>query len=183
MRKIPTMFERDETIKGHPVKNVLKTECQWVADGLGVATRKLDGTNVCVHGGVLMKRQKPTDGDYDEASYVECERGDPADKYLWEAFDLLAKEHRYVIDTFWPADGIYEAVGPKIQGNPEKYTEHTLVKVVPYSVGLILDGVPRNFDGLRAYLSDKDIEGIVFHGPEGKFAKIKKRDFGLKRKP
>ena len=109
------------------------------------------------------------------------ERDDPADKYLWEAFDLLAKEHRDVIDTFWPADGIYECVGPKIQGNPEKYGEHTLVKVVPYSTGLILAGVPRDFAGLRAYLASQDIEGIVFHGPNGELAKIKKRDFGLKR--
>lgn len=40
---------------------------------------------------------------------------------------------------------------------------------------------PRDFDGLRAWLDGKDIEGIVFHHPDGRMAKIKLRDFGLRR--
>lgn len=37
MRKIPTMYERDETQRGHPVKNALKPECAWVEAGEGIA--------------------------------------------------------------------------------------------------------------------------------------------------
>jgi hypothetical protein len=59
---------------------------------------------------------------------------------------------------------------------------------------LIMDGLvlivggadeppPRDFDGLRTWLAGKDIEGIVWHHPDGRMAKIKLRDFGLKRQP
>ena len=171
MEKIPTLFERDETRRGRPVTSVFKAECFWVAAGEGIATRKLDGMNVKVTGGILHKRQKPAEDGYDEASYVLAQRDDPADRWLFEAFDAAAS---------WE-DGIYEALGPRIQGNPEKYERHTLVRVVPFEPWLVLESVPRDFDGLRAFLAAQDIEGIVFHNADGRKAKIKCRDFGLKR--
>jgi hypothetical protein len=170
VEKIPTVYERDETRRGRPVTPVLKPECLWVERGEGLATIKLDGMNVKVVGGVLYKRQKPDEGVYDEASYVPARRDDPADRYLFEAFLAAAA---------WP-DGIYEALGPKIQGNPERYERHTLVRVVPPEPWLILEGVPRTFEGLREFLAAHDLEGIVLHHPDGRKAKIKKRDFGLK---
>jgi hypothetical protein len=36
-------------------------------------------------------------------------------------------------------------------------------------------------EGLREFLAAHDVEGVVFHHPDGRKAKIKKRDFGLKR--
>ena len=59
MIKIPTMFIRDENKPGHPVTDQIKPECQWVLDGEGKATRKLDGMNVKIENGKLYKRQKP----------------------------------------------------------------------------------------------------------------------------
>jgi hypothetical protein len=171
VEKIPTLYERDETRRGRPVTPLIKAECVWVEEGEGVATRKLDGMNVKVVAGVLHKRQKPTEGAYDEASYVPARRGDPADRYLFEAFDSAPA---------WE-DGVYEAVGPKIQGNPEKYERHTLIRVVPIQPELVMANVPRTFEGLREFLAVNDIEGIVFHHSDGRKAKIKKRDFGLKR--
>src|SRR5262249_5333884 len=129
VEKIPTMYERDESRRGRPVTPVLKAECRWVEQGEGVATRKLDGMNVKVEAGVLWKRQKPAGGVYDEASYAPAQRDDPADRYLFEAFDSAPA---------WP-DGIYEALGPKIQGNPEGYERHTLVRVVPCEPWLVLE--------------------------------------------
>lgn len=172
MQKIPTMYPRDESKKGHPVMPGVKPECAWVEAGEGVATRKLDGTNVKIEGGKLFKRQKPKEADYDEASYVEAQRTDPGDKYIWEAFDALEDKR----------DGVYEAVGPKIQGNPEPYARHTLVPVVPFHPDLARHYekiVPRTFEGLRAFLENEIIEGIVFHHPDGRMAKIKRRDFGF----
>jgi hypothetical protein len=173
MQKIPTMFVRDETINGHPVTNQIKPECQWVLDGEGVATRKIDGTNVKIERGELFKRQKPRDRDYDEAAYVPCDRSNPADRWAFEAFDAMD----------WKAEGIYELVGPKVQSNPEKRERHELVHVVPWDSSLRLgdlDLTARTFDALRGYLSVQPIEGIVFHHPDGRMAKIKRRDFGLK---
>lgn len=52
---------------------------------------------------------------------------------------------------------------------------------MPHSGAKIYDDVPRDFDGIKAWLSGKDIEGLVFHHPDGRMGKIKLRDFGLKR--
>jgi hypothetical protein len=171
VEKIPTMYPRDEAKKGHPVMPGVKLECAWAEAGEGVATRKLDGTNVKIEAGKLLKRQKPKSGVYDEAAYAEAMRGDPGDKYIWEAFDALPSK----------LDGIYEAVGPKIQGNPEGYESHTLVRVVPAAdeLAIPVDHLVRTFEGLKAFLADRNYEGIVFHHPDGRFAKIKRRDFGI----
>ena len=58
MEKITTLYERDEAQRGRPVKPGLKSSCTWVEAGEGLATRKLDGTNVKVERGALWKRQK-----------------------------------------------------------------------------------------------------------------------------
>lgn len=171
MQKIPTMFVRDEA-KQALVTETPHPDCGWVFAGDGVATRKIDGANVKVEWGILYKRRKPPAGvAYDEAAYVPASRDDPADRWLFAAFDAFAT----------PANGIYEAIGPKIQGNPEDCVVHELVAVDPFDPKLVLEGVPRDFDGLREYLTGRDIEGVVFHHEDGRKCKVKKRDFGFKR--
>jgi hypothetical protein len=41
--------------------------------------------------------------------------------------------------------------------------------------------VNRSFEALKKYLELNDMEGIVFHHPDGRMAKIRKTDFGIKR--
>ena len=172
MIKIPTLFQRDETQRGHPVVDRVTPGCEWVLIGEGLPTIKLDGQNVKIERGQFYKRQKPASGDYDEASYIRCLWDAPDDRYLWEAFDALP--------LALAQDGIYEAVGPKIQGNPSRYATHTLVRVYPPLAGLKLyEDVRRTFDGLRDYLSAHTYEGLVFHHPDGRLCKIKRRDYGL----
>ena len=171
MRKIPTIFFRDESKNGHPVINKIKPECQWVIDGEGVATRKFDGMNVKIENGKFYKRQKPKEGEYSEASYIQVEPISTDNKWLMEAFENSDK-----------SDGIYEAVGPKIQGNAENMSHHKLIKIVPMDKRFYLNNVPRIFDSIAFYFQRYNIEGIVFHHSDGRMAKIKCRDFGLKRK-
>jgi len=189
MTKIPTMFVRDESKNGHPVTDQVKPECQWVLDGEGIATIKLDGTNVKIQGGRPYKRQKPKSGDYDEASYVLCEEPATADRWVFEAFDNWSVSPD-LKEVEIPPDGIYELIGPKVQGNPHGEPSHTLVSVVPPHPSLIMAPVfSRTFDDLKALLSSSAAqskalwgivpEGIVFHHPDGRMAKIKRRDFGL----
>lgn len=171
MQKIPTMFVRDEA-RPNLVTPTPHPECGWVFAGEGVATRKIDGTNVKVVAGELFKRRKPLAGaPYDEAAYVPASRQDPGDRWLFES---------NASRTAWP-DGVYEAIGPKIQGNPEKTARHVLVAVDPFDPELVLEGVPRDFEGLREYLRGRDIEGVVFHHENGRKAKVKTKDFGFKR--
>ena len=36
-----------------------------------------------------------------------------------------------------------------------------------------------DYDDIREYLKRTPIEGIVYHGPDGRMAKIKRRDFAI----
>jgi hypothetical protein len=70
------------------------------------------------------------------------------------------------------------AVGPKINGNPEGVVgRHQLVRHAAAAklVGAI--AAPRDYDGLRDYLAVHPYEGIVWHHPDGRMAKLKARDF------
>jgi len=182
MKKIPTMFKRNPA----DMRNLLNEQnedCAWVFAGEGVATRKYDGTCCLVKEGVLYKRRECKNGkpippdfikvDYDPVTgktvgWVPVREDDKADRWHVEAFNPKLK------------DGTYELVGPKVQGNPERMEFHFLQS---HSEATVFSDVPRDFGGIKNWLSERDIEGIVFHHPDGRMAKIKKRDFGQKRIP
>ena len=90
------------------------------------------------------------------------------DKRHVEAFDRLSDK----------LDGTYELVGPKVQANPENWPDHSLIM---HRKAKAFENVPRTFDEIKGWMSGKDIEGIVFHHPDGRMSKIKKSDFGMKR--
>lgn len=182
MKKIPTLFERDWEGDRSRVTKQIHAGCQWVSRGEGVATRKIDGTSCLVRDGRLFKRRELRKGesaptgfelaDYDEETcktigWVPVGDG-PEDRWHREAFGRGIYQ-----------DGSYELVGPKIQGNPEGEMEHRLIRHGADIAGPI--DAPRDFDGLRDYLTAHNIEGVVFHHPDGLMAKIKARDFGIKR--
>ena len=181
MKKIPTLFERDWNGDRSRVLPQVHSGCEWVLAGEGVATRKLDGTCCMIRDGELYKRRELREEDkhpplfesvgYDDETkktvgWVPCDIGSD-DKWHMEAFEK---------ESDLP-DGTYELVGPKIQGNPEHLTEHRLIR----HGSVVEDDAPRSFEDLRMWFYKKDIEGIVFHHPDGRMAKIKLRDFGLKR--
>jgi len=183
MKKIPTLFMRDFDNDPSRVLNEVHPECQWVLDGEGVATIKLDGTAVMFRNFQPYKRRGVKKGQEPPFGFELVEKEEttgksvgwvpvgegPEDKWHREAFT----EPNYV-------DGTYELIGPKIQGNPEQETCHLLVP--HHSPGLILaNSVPRSYDELKAWLQGKDCEGIVFHHPDGRMAKVKLKDFGFKR--
>ena len=186
MRKIPTIFKRDWNTR--LVVNEVASCCEWVFACEGIATEKLDGTNVrlTVRGGAAVrveKRRNPTKTQKSmgiiDPWYVDANADAPEDKWILQA----------AINTSvgsWP-DGEHscEALGPKIQGNPLGLIAH---RCVPFNLSPVRHpDVPRTFEGLREWLGTADslfspghaIEGIVFHHPDGRRAKIKRKDFGL----
>lgn len=181
MKKTPTIFDRDWNGDRSRVVNVPHPDCGWVFAGEGVATLKMDGTCCMWRDGALWKRRELRKGEIAPAAFeiadVDDETGKtvgwvpvgegPEDRWHREARDKMIN----------PEGGTYELVGPKIQGNPEKYPHHELVR---HGHMQMIDA-PRSFDELRDYLSRCDVEGIVWHHPDGRMGKIKKRDFGLKR--
>lgn len=184
MKKIPTIFVRDWNGDRSRVLPEPNPDCAWVFDGEGVATRKLDGTSCMVMRNHLFKRREfkegtllPTDLRLED---IDAETGKiigwvpvtdaPEDRYHREAWTGC--------DTW--RDGTYELIGPKVQGNAESQRFHLLIRHGGGPAGR-LEGVPRTYDGLKDYLATHDIEGIVFHHPDGRMAKIKGRDFGHRR--
>lgn len=184
MKKIPTIFERDWDGDRSRVIDKPNPAAAWVFAGEGVATRKLDGTSCMIRGGKLFKRRELKKGQIDPPGWEQVDYdeetgkavgwmpvGDgPEDKYHREAFSG---------DGSLP-DGTYELLGPNIPGNPEQLEVNLLQK---HSIIMQYSGIPRTFDGLREWLSRQNIEGLVWHHPDGRMAKIKLRDFGLKRPP
>lgn len=183
MKKIPTLFVRDfEHSHGKYVTSEVNPGCEWVIAGEGRATRKFDGTCVLVRDGVLYKRREFKDGakvperfeeaDYDETTgkhvgWVPVDPSDKGDRWYGEAWS-------FEVSTWGdPADGTYELCGPKVQGNPEQFDQHVLVA---HGREEITD-LPRDFNGLRTWLAESNFEGIVWHHPDGRMAKLKRRDF------
>jgi hypothetical protein len=184
MKKIPTYFERDWTGDRSRVVNEVNPACRWVAEGQGVATKKIDGACAMIRDGALFRRRELRDTEDDPQGFLRADYdpetrktvgwmpvGDgPEDRWFREAFSAMRAR----------VDGTYELIGPKVQGNPEGWNEHVLI---PHSTALLKfpEQPPRDFDGLRAWMDGRNIEGVVWHHPDGRRAKLKLRDFGLKR--
>ena len=109
--------------------------------------------------------------------YVDADEHDAGDRWIWEAA-------RRTDVSSWP-DGEHscEALGPRIQGNPLGLEQHLCV---PFNMEVPTYEVPqRDFAGLQQFLAQMEsryapghlAEGIVFHHPDGRRAKIKRRDF------
>jgi len=186
MKKISTLYKKDPNNLGRII-NEINPENEWVIKGEGIPTRKFDGTAAAIVNGELYKRYDVKKGkqvplhaipcqEPDEATghwphWVKCDRNNAADKWHFIAFDALIDKE----------DATYEICGEKIQINPENLTGCRLIKhgcdVLPIS--------DFSFDGLKNYLSNPElnIEGIVFHHKtDGRMCKIRKRDFGFKRR-
>lgn len=187
MKKISTLYKKDPNDLGRVI-NEINPENEWVFTDEGVkATRKFDGTACAIIDGKLYKRydvkkgkqvpegaipcQEPDEITGHWPHWVECKREDPANKFHFEGFDNLVNEGL-------SDDGTYELLGPKVQGNPEKLNGHHLFRhgVMPAEVNFKL-----GWDCLKHYLTHNDVEGIVFHHPDGRMCKLRKSDFGIKR--
>lgn len=181
MKKTPTIFKRNpEDMK--VVLSEQHEDCEWVFNGEGVATRKYDGTCCLVKDGQLFKRREIKKGKKAPDDFVLADYDEITGKTVgWVPVNLEAKEDQWYAEAFVGefSDGTYELLGPKVQGNLEGCKKHTLLK---HSEAETYPDAPREFEALSNWLKDKDIEGLVYHHPDGRMAKIKKRDFGQNRK-
>jgi hypothetical protein len=183
MEKIPTLFERDDRFR---VVDKPRPECEWVFAGLGVGTEKLDGTNVrlTVRSGQLVRVEKRRNPDkaQKELGIVDGWYVDTADDAPEDRWIIAAARNTDV--SGW-ADGEHpcEALGPRIQGNPLGLDDHVCV---PFNVAApVYTRVPRTYAELWDFLDALEsryapghlAEGIVFHHPDGRRAKIKRKDF------
>lgn len=175
MKKIPTLYVRDENDRRY-VTDVVNPGCEWVLAGEGIPTRKYDGTCVMFDGTDWWARREVKPGRPEPDGFVVEQFDDATGKAVgWEP---MAQSPFF---KFWneavggdEAVGTYELVGPKINGNPEDMFTHVLI---PHAgaglVGHALDAPSVLINACR----EQGWEGIVWHHPDGRMAKLKVRDY------
>jgi hypothetical protein len=183
MQKIISLFQRNYD-GDRLVRNEVTPGAEWVINGEGIATRKWDGTCCMIRDGILYKRYDAKKGKAPPAKFIPAQDPDPVTGH-WPGWleVTTAKEDRWHNEAFLNTDfgslsydGTYELVGPKINGNKDGFEKHLLIA----HSDSIITGAPIAFDGLKAWFAEMDIEGIVWHHPDGRMVKIKKKDFGYK---
>lgn len=183
MIKIVSLFQRNYD-GDRLVRDEVVPGAEWVLDGEGVATRKHDGTCCMIRHARLFKRHDAKNGKTPPDGFEPAQDPDPKTGH-WPGWLPVGdgpddRWHREAWDaepTLLHDSGTWELCGPKINGNLEKFYRHILIR---HGVEVLAD-CPRDFDGIRAYLADRDIEGIVWHHEDGRMVKIKGKDFGIKR--
>lgn len=206
MQKIKSLFKRDYAGNGL-VYNEIVEGCEWVVAGEGRATMKYDGTCCLVRDGKLYKRYdrklsksarrrnrvdktfvltvsdfKPAPDGWEAAEpepnkhtghwpgWVLVDFDLPENKWHTEGWDNFQQ----AVSLGYVSTGTFELVGPKIQSNPYNLDSHNLWR---HGAGFAFD-IPRTFDKLDTFFAVHEMEGIVWHHPDGRMAKIKRRDFG-----
>ena len=187
MQKIISLFQRNYE-GDRLVRDEIVPGAEWVAAGEGVGTRKWDGTCCKIENGILYKRYDAKKGKTPPDGFIPAQEPDPISGH-WPGWLKVGegKEDmwfRKAIEGYGDLsaefeDGTYELIGERINGNPEGFEGHHLVR---HGAIHLFPDAPRTFIGLKEYLTREDIEGIVWHHPDGRMVKIKGKDFGIKRK-
>ena len=188
MKKIPTLFKRE--FEGHKIVNILPevTEgMEWVLKGEGTATVKIDGSCCAIIDGVFYKRYDAKKGKPVPEGAIKCqEEADPITGHLpcWVKVDFNNPADKWFIEAEKNVNYLstqlvefrtYEAIGKHFNGNPYNLDYDTLV---PHGEEII--EVERTFEGIKKYLEENYIEGIVFWKDGEPKCKIKRSDFGFK---
>jgi len=164
VKKIPTIFQRNHETD-HLVRDEIVPGCEWVFEREGVATIKWDGTACLIRDGKLFKRYELKKGKTPKPGFEPAQEADPitGDIPGWipvgdESDSQYHREAFAAARGTWP-DGTYELIGPKIQGNPHGVDSH----MFKAHGDTIINGryLVRTFEGLRDYLQQHEIEGIV----------------------
>ena len=185
MKKIPCLFKKVYDDGGYlGVKNEVTPGCEWVINGEGIATEKVDGAACAIIDGVLYRRFDAKNGKQPPEGAIPCQpEPDPVTghwPHWYQVSDRTAADKHFVhayVNTPWVnEDGTYEAVGLHFQRNPYKLDDDFLER----HGRIRIKDCPRDFEGIREYLRTHNIEGIVFHRGNGKMCKIRRKDFGFK---
>jgi hypothetical protein len=189
MKKIPTLFQRVyEGVNKVTTLPIVTEGMEWVLNGEGIATVKYDRSCCAIINGEFYKRYDAKNGKPIPEGAIKCqEKADeitghlpcwvkvdeknPADKWFREAYYNTSMRTNQGLSL---QDGTYEAIGIHFQGNPYKLTNDQLIKH-----GENIIEVERTFEGIKKYLSENYIEGIVFWKDGNPRCKIKRSDFGF----
>lgn len=184
MNKMKTLFKKDPC---DPLKVIDEIQCEWVNDEGVTCHIKHDGSACMIKNGNLYKRydakiNKKTGKRKipPEGAIPCCDPDDitghwphwtpvtDADKYHKEAF-LTVHETEKTDSSTW------ELCGPKVNGNNETLSCHELKDHSKHRV--FVDSI--SYQSIRDILFSLIHEGLVFHHPDGRMCKIRRKDFGI----
>ena len=185
MKKMPTVFVRDFGTGPHYVTDQVTPGCEWVLAGEGIATRKYDGTCCMLdEQGRWWARREIKPGREQPPYFVALDHDEVTGKTMgWEpiGYSSFAKYHAEALATGTPTDGVpgtYELVGERINGNPEHYAGHDLVRHADAELLAFSDRSYAEMRRILTFLREKyGYEGVVFKHPDGRMAKLKAKDF------
>lgn len=195
MQKIPLLFRKD--YENTQIYDKINPGSEWVLLEEGEATVKYDGTCTQIKHGVFYKRydrklnkqacrlrKQGYQGpwlleDFKKApdGWESCEESPNFHTGHWPGWLPVGngpedQYHREALNG--QSDGKYELVGPKVQRNRYNLQDHQLWRHGSEEIE-----VRRDFDSIREWLKNHQVEGIVFHHPDGRKAKIRRKDFGF----
>lgn len=206
MKKVKTVFVVDRLTD--LATDVVNLGSEWVFNGEGLATVKFDGTAAMIKNGLLFKRldrglrknflcklkRDRKNFSFDMSMLkdvpvgsIPCEsEPDPFTFHFphWVPVNFDLPENKYFKEAFFVegkvwTDGTYELVGKTVNGNVELLDGHELWK----HGEKIVEIKDRTFTGLKKFLTENEMEGVVFHRENGDMAKIRRKDvFNFKRK-
>lgn len=184
MKKLPTLFKRKfENNRIVSIENVVTPGMEWILDGQGTATEKLDGSCCAIINGKFYRRYDAKNGRVPPDGSIPCCDPDPITGHWphWALVDFEDSSVKWYVQAYKESngqdlkDGTYEVIGPHFQSNP-----YHLEKDILERHGIrVLKDVPRTFEGIQNYLESHYIEGIVFWKDDMPMCKIKRRDFGF----
>lgn len=185
--KIPTALVRDPNNRAKVLPEITPG-CEWVFAGEGVPTRKWDGTCVMLdENGKWWARREVKPGKTPPENYVVVNFDEATGKTQgWEPIEQSSyfKFFEEALDHYTWSEEVfrgktYELVGPKVNGDPDRFGIHTLrmhedAPVEPGMNGIILS--PTTVMKMVRKLGYHGWEGVVWHHPDGRMAKLKARD-------
>lgn len=188
MEKIISLFQRNYD-GDRLVRDELVPGAEWVPAGEGVATVKWDGTSCLIRDGKIFKRYDAKPGRTPPPGFEQSGKPDPVtgraqgwvpvgdgpeDRWHREAFEHLRSQWNLSERD----NGTYELVGPKVQGNPYSLDHHELRRHGSERMDWLKTA---EFEDIKLILEKSpSLEGIVWHHPDGRMVKIKRRDFGFR---
>ena len=178
MKKIPTLFKR--TFENHRVVNITDEIAPGCEDAFlhGIATVKIDGACCAIINGELYKRYDAKNSKKPPEGAIPCCDPDPVTGHWphWVKVDPANNSDKWFLIAMkvHTTDGTYEAIGRHFNGNPYGLTFDIGVKH-----GACHVEVERTFAGVKAYLEEHLVEGLVFWFDGEPVCKIKRKDFGL----
>lgn len=187
-RKMTALFEIDRA--NHIGTDVVNEKSAWVFTEPAVATVKRDGTGVLVSSeGEILIRRSVKKGKRVPDGFRLAEI-DPFTGHMFGVEPVSQSGFKKMMEEAMLSVGVglepgtYELCGPKINGNPEGFNKHILIRHGSEELATIPDMrtvapddayplLKELFVGFKA----RGVEGVVWWGADDKRVKLRAKDF------